>query len=103
MSASRSKPNKQKEKYLAELNDFDKYLDKNITFSFKFFTYGDSMGQCFEEWDKENILADLNNKLKIFSGKTKAELLRDKTLEIYSAYPKGSKFTQPKALKLKFI
>lgn len=41
----------------------------------------------------------MNNKLKIFSGKTVRELQKDKTLEIYTEYPKGSLFICPPALQ----
>ena len=68
-------------------------------FNFKFFRSGEKYGEKFEEWEQEAILADLNNKLKNFSGKTKEVLLMDGTLEIYKHYPLGSRFEQPKALK----
>ena len=88
--------NKTKKQYIDSLNQIDGVFDRHIVFSFKYFTSDD--GQSFEDWERENILSDLNNKLKNFSSKSKIELLRDKTLEIYEAYPKGSKFSQPKNL-----
>lgn len=87
-----------KSQYLATLDQVDEFLNENIVFNFKYFIYGNDVGESFEEWEGEGILADLNNKLKNFSGKTKAELLRDGTLEIYGAYPKDSKFIKPKTL-----
>ena len=80
---------------LTERNSFAQSLNNKIAFNFKFFQFSDKGGQSFEEWEREQILADLNNKLKDYSGKTILELQKDKTLEIYTEYPKGSKFTQP--------
>ena len=96
-----SKRNPTKEKYLqglVELNQFAQSLADKITFNFKFFQFGDNGGQSFEDWQREEILADLNNKLKDFSGKTILELQQDRTLEIYTEYPKGSKFSIPAML-----
>ena len=96
-----AKRNETKEKYIKtiyERNEFLYSISDKIAFNFKFFTYGADSGQSFEEWQRDEILADLNNKLKDYSGKTVLELLQDKTLEIYSEYPKGSKFTQPPML-----
>lgn len=97
------KPNKTKSKYLnnlAEQINILKESTQNIVFSFKFFYFGKKSGQSFEEWERERILADLNNKLKNFSGKTIDELRADGSLEIYDSYPKGSKFACPSALTL---
>ena len=97
-----SKRNGVREKYLAELSEQNKLLydtaDK-LVFNFKFFQSGSGYGQSFEEWERETILADLNNKLKIFSDKTKHDLLQDGRLEVYKQYPKGSQFKKPNALK----
>ncbi|MBP5469107.1 MAG: hypothetical protein J6Z11_07675, partial [Candidatus Riflebacteria bacterium] len=46
----------------------------------------------------EKILADLNNKLKHFSGKTCKELLLDRTLEYYPHFPDDSNFIIPQNL-----
>mgnify|MGYP007069848500 CR=1 FL=1 len=96
-----SRRNPTKEKYLqglVELNNFAQSVADKITFNFKFFQFGDNGGQSFEDWQREEILADLNNKLKDFSGKTILELQQDRTLEIYPEYPKGSKFSPPSML-----
>lgn len=97
-----SKKNKTKIAYLADLqekNDFVRKLSNNIVFNLKYFQSGKEYGQSFEDWEKNEYLADLNNKLKDFSGKKKIELLQDKTLEIYSSYPKGSRFKMPESLR----
>ena len=97
------KPNKAKSDYLSSLAgqlNILKQSAQNIVFSFKFFCFGKKGGQSFEEWEREKILADLNNKLKNFSGKTIEELRSDGTLEIYDSYPKGSKFACPSALAI---
>ena len=98
----KSRRNAKKQAYLqdvAERNSFMEILSSRIAFNFKFFQFGDKGGQSFEEWERERILADLNNKLKDYSSKTVLELLQDKTLEIYSEYPIGSKFTEPETLR----
>ena len=90
-----------KEKYLrtlSEHNNFIQSMADKITFNFKFFHSGVKSGQSFEDWQREEILADLNNKLKDYSGKTILELQQDRTLEIYTEYPKGAKFTLPAIL-----
>lgn len=95
------KPNKTKTEYLKHLADKANILKdsaKNIVFNFKFFCYGRTGGQSFEEWEREQILADLNNKLKNFSGLTVEELRKDGTLELYDGYPKGSVFSCPPIL-----
>ncbi|MBR4330672.1 MAG: hypothetical protein IKP71_12580, partial [Candidatus Riflebacteria bacterium] len=86
------------------INNLGKQLDliektkDHISFSFEFFTYSTKGGESFEDWQKEQILADLNNKLKHFSGKTCNELFLDKTLEYYSQFPEDSNFTIPQNL-----
>ena len=95
------KLNKTKAGYLQLLYDKANILKdstKNIVFSFKFFFHSQSSGQSFEDWEKDKILADLNNKLKNFSSKTVEELKADGTLEIYGRYPKGSRFSCPAVL-----
>ena len=95
------KPNKTKTEYLRHLAEKANVLVdcvKNIVFNFKFFCFGQFGGQSFEEWEQERILSDLNNKLKNFSSKKFEELREDGTLEIYSTYPKGSRFTCPPIL-----
>ena len=101
-----SRHNSVREKYLAELSEQNKLLHdtaNKLVFNFKFFQSGSDYGQSFEEWEREAILADLNNKLKIFSDKTKHDLLQDGTLEIYKQYPRGSQFKKPNALKSPLI
>ena len=96
-----SKQNKIKAEYLQNLTGWNSFIEQaaeNIVFSFKYYQYGNSGGQCFEEWQEDNILADLNNKLQAFSGKKVKELLVDRTLEMYNSYPKDSKFKKPEAL-----
>ena len=95
------KLNKTKARYIESLSDKATLLKdctKNIVFNFKFFYSSKSSGQTFEEWEKDKILADLNNKLKNFSSKTVDELKADGTLEIYGSYPKGSRFACPAVL-----
>ena len=97
-----SRQNNTKQQYLREISERNKILHdtaNNITFNFKFFQSGDYSGQSFEEWEREQILADLNNKLKDYSGKSRLELQEDGTLEIYTQYPNGSKFREPAILK----
>ena len=96
-----AKRNKTKEGYIREISERSEILyrtSENIAFNFKFFLYGEGSGQSFEDWQREKILADLNNKLKDFSGRTILELKQDDILEIYTEYPKGSKFKQPAIL-----
>ena len=95
------KPNRTKDKYIESLSDKALIFTesaKNIVFNFKFFCASKSGGQSFEDWQKDEILADLNNKLKSFSCKTVEELQADGTLELYSGYPKGSRFSCPPIL-----
>ncbi len=96
------KTNTKKEAFLkreAERGDFYKKNRSYISFNFKYFTYGDGYGQSFEEWEKDQLLSDLCEKLKAFSGKSRTELIQDRILEIYNiGYPKGSEFKKPNAL-----
>ena len=96
-----SKVNKRKENYIARIDHLDQFYASNqglVSFSFKYFQYNDGEGQSFEEWEKDRILSDLNNKLKFFSGKTKKSLLVDQTLVIYGVFPTNTKFKEPKYL-----
>ena len=95
------KSNDTKKRYLKSVgqrNAFIHQLSDRISFSFSFFQSGKGSGQSFEDWEKDNYLSDLNNKLKVFSDKNKQELLQSRILELYDGYPKGSRFTQPLAL-----
>lgn len=99
---SKEYKNEKKERFLQAKKQLSSFFDEHddlIKFSFKFFSFGEDGGESFEEWQKEAILADLNNKLKDFSAKKKIELINEKTLEIYECYPKGSKFKEPKSLE----
>ncbi len=93
--------NDTKKKYIRAISERNEILNRtseSIAFNFKFFQCGDSGGQSFEDWQREQILADLNNKLKDFSGRTILELKQDSILEVYTEYPKGSMFSQPAIL-----
>lgn len=94
-----SKTNKRKKDYFVKLGAHNTFVSENdrlIRFSFRYFRSGNHQGESFEEWEKEQILADLNEKLKAFSNKSKEELKRDGTLEVYGAYPRNSGFDKPK-------
>ena len=96
-----SRNNSKKTAFIANIGKQFDLIDKtkeHISFSFEFFTYSEKGGESFEDWQKEEILADLNNKLKHFSEKTCNELFLDKTLEYYSQFPKDSNFTIPQNL-----
>lgn len=83
-----------------DLGDFYQECNNWIKFNYKFYIYGEGQGESFEEWQKEEILADLSNKLKEFCAKSKTELIKDELLEIYrNGYPSDSLFEKPKALK----
>ena len=100
------KNNPTKEKYIQQISERGNLLDSvrdKLLFNFKYFQYGEESGESFEEWEREEILADLNNKLKEFSEKTRQELQIDGTLEIYGDCPKGSEFKKPKALDISEI
>ena len=95
--------NRRKKRFIKERNEYGNIIkdsDNYIKFNFKYFTSGDGYGQSFEEWQKDEILADLNEKLTEVSGKTKVELMQDGTLEIFTnGYPPDSFFERPRALK----
>ena len=96
-----SRNNSKKTAFIANIGKQFDLIDKtkdHITFSFEFFTYSKNGGESFEDWQKEQILADLNNKLKHFSGKTCKELLLDGTLEYFSHFPDDSNFIIPQNL-----
>lgn len=96
-----SKHNPKKKQRLAELeSNFIGFETrrKHILFNYQFLTSGSDYGQSFEEWDKERIILDLNQKLKSFSEKSKTELLSDGVLCIYGEYPSNSGFIYPAAL-----
>ena len=70
----------------------------HISFNYQFLSSGSDYGQSFEEWDRERIILDLNEKLKSFSGKSKTELMSDGVLCIYGEYPSNSGFKYPASL-----
>lgn len=72
-----------------------------LSFNYKYFLFGEDYGESFQEWEKEKILADLNEKLKVFSAKTAVELEQDGTLERFDSFPSDSEFSEPPALKEK--
>ena len=91
--------NKTKDLYIQSLIDSNAPIEKEkelIKFNFSYYRYGEEQGESFEQWQIDCILADLNNKLKFCSEKTKVELINDNTLEIFSNYPTDSKFEYPK-------
>lgn len=97
MSAKHTNSRKtEKIKELTEWTSLIQGTHGKLSFNFKFFTYGDHSGQSFEKWQQEEILADLNNKLKDFSNKSKLELRTDRTLEIYDYIPHDTEFEIPK-------
>lgn len=90
--------NKRKEERLAVINEqFDKLaITRNdIAFSFKYYLCGDNYGESFEEWQTNEYLADLLNKFRDFSNKSKVELLQEGILEQFNSYPLDSGFIQP--------
>lgn len=94
--------NKHKELVLQQVSEICELLTNQnglLSFSFKYYIYGTNYGQSFEQWQDEEILADLDNKLKDFSAKRIVELLEDGILELYDSFPKGSKFNIPPALR----
>ena len=52
---------------VGNFNSFESRRD-HILFNYQFLTSGEEYGQSFEDWDRERIILDLNNKLKVFSG-----------------------------------
>ncbi len=89
--------NSRKAARLDEFNDqvgLSYKYSNHISFSFELFCK-DENSQHFTQWQEERTLADLNEKLCSFSGKTLRELMSDKTLETYSGYPQDSEFTCP--------
>lgn len=97
-----SRINNRKAAFLEAVTERQKFVDNSkdyIRFNFKYYIYGDDGGESFEDWEKEQILADLNNKIRDFSAKTKKELINEKTLELFSHYPQDSKFKKPKSLQ----
>lgn len=82
-----------------QLDSFYTEQSKWIRFNFKFYSFGEKQGESFEEWQREEILADLNNKLKDYCSKSKVELINDSILELYNKYPSDSEFDLPKVLE----
>ena len=62
---------KERLKKLEENYAFFEDRRKHVAFSFQFLTVGENAGQSFEDWNKDGIILDLNNKLREFSKKTK--------------------------------
>ena len=90
--------NPRKSSRLAEINKSFEYVkaeENLLTFSFKFFISGEKYGESFKTWEEKSYLADLMEKLKAFSGKTKVELLQESVLEEYGYFPPDSKFDMP--------
>lgn len=68
-------------------------------FNFKYFRETGN-GQSFKNWEKDEILADLMNKLKDFSSRSLIELTQDKRYKNYGEFPLKdvTDFVQPKDL-----
>lgn len=101
-----SKTNKKKQQYLDSLDNTNIQFENEksfIRFNFNYYRFENDGCDSFEQWQKDEILADLNNKLKNFSGKSKIELINDKTLEIYTCYPEGSEFEHPKDIQDEYV
>lgn len=81
---SKRTKNSRKDIALQKINDriTETKADSSLlSFNYKYFLFGEDYGESFQEWEKEKILADLNEKLKVFSAKTAVELEQDGTLE----------------------
>lgn len=101
-----SKTNNRKLRYIQSISDMNDFVEKNnklLRFNLKYYRPVDNNGDSFEGWQKDQILDDLNNKLKDFSRKTKEELLRDGTLELYGGYPDNSQFEKPKDIDGEYV
>ena len=85
MSKRENRKKKERLKKLEENYAFFEDRRKHVAFSFQFLTVGENAGQSFEDWNKEGIILDLNNKLREFSKKTKKE----------SCYPPCASQRQP--------
>lgn len=67
-------------------NSLNNNISKFCCFNFKYFRSTEN-GQSFEEWQGNNILADLMNKLKEFSQLSVEELKQNHRLKIYGPFP----------------
>ena len=89
LSAQKTKNNPRKEKKLKSF-ELQNSLNKNIInlccFNFTYFRKTDN-SQSFENWQKEEILADLMNKIKEFSKKSLQESKNEKRLKLYGDFP----------------
>jgi hypothetical protein len=67
-----------------------------IVFSYKDFDR--SQGQSFKEWETDELLATLTEKLLAISGLTVAQVIHQKIIKVYSKvdFPPNSDFTHPK-------
>lgn len=70
-----------------------------IRFNFKYYCHGDGSGQSFDDWQKDKILADLNEKLHHFSSSTITELRNNGSLSVYEIFPEDSVFNEPAAFR----
>lgn len=98
---SNKRGNAKKEDRIRLLTDcYDSFETKNthIVFNYQFLTSGTDYGQSFLDWERDQIILDLNQKLQVFSCKTKKELLLDKTLVIYGSFPTSSHLKYPISL-----
>ncbi len=96
---SKSRPNSKLEAYKKGLSDtynLSKSSDNTIRFNFRYFIATDKNGQSFSDWQEDKVLADLNDKLVSFSSQDIQQLLESRELVEYGAFPKNSKFKEPK-------
>ena len=91
---------KKRERLTTLAENFNTFEERkrHLAFNFQFLTTGEGYGQSLEDWNKEGLLLDLNEKVKEFSKKTKSELLKDKTLAVYKEFPNNSHFKYPKSI-----
>lgn len=86
----RSNPRKNKRLKSFELQ---KALNQNIInlscFNFSYFQKNEN-SQSFEDWQSEEILADLMDKIKEFSKKSLQESKQEKRLKLYGNFPSSN-------------
>lgn len=98
-SRNKGKANNSRSEEQREKND--SMLQTKITLGFDFFLGQDSkgVGQTWEDWNQNELIVPMLNKLKHICALTPGQAKEEGSLKIYGEFPKDSEFKCPESLK----
>lgn len=73
--------------------------DKKIVFSFKDFDDSQKVGQCYSDWQKDELLSAMLEHFGEICKWSVVEAINNGKLGVYEKFPKNSCFKEPKHIK----